>query len=51
VSAADIAGGFYRRLGALQGHRNTFWNGAAFDVHDSSSLWAFTETLLPAIAA
>lgn len=51
VSSADIAGGFYRRLGALQGHRSTFWNGAAFDVHDSSSLWAFTETLLPAIAA
>ena len=51
VSASDIAGGFYRRLGALQGHRSTFWNGAAFDVHDSSSLWAFTETLLPSIAA
>jgi hypothetical protein len=51
VSAADIAGGFYTRLNGLQGHRSTFWNGAAFDVHDSSSLWEFTETLLPAIAA
>lgn len=51
VSAADIAGGFYNSLNALQGHRNTYWNGAAFDVHDSSLLWEFTETLLPSIAA
>ncbi len=51
VSAADIAGGFYRSLNALQGHRSTFWNGAAFHVHDSSLLWQFTETLLPSIAA
>ncbi|HEV3172040.1 MAG TPA: NAD(P)-binding protein [Actinocrinis sp.] len=51
VSAADIAGGFYSSLYALQGHRNTFWNGAAFHVHDSSLLWRYTETLLPAIAA
>lgn len=51
VSAADIAGGFYSSLSALQGHRSTYWNGAAFHVHDSSLLWRFTETLLPAIAA
>lgn len=51
VSAADIAGGFYRSLYSLQGHRSTFWNGAAFHVHDSSLLWRYTETLLPAIAA
>jgi hypothetical protein len=51
VSASDIAGGFYHSLYALQGHRSTFWNGAAFHVHDSSLLWRYTETLLPAIAA
>jgi hypothetical protein len=51
VSGADIAGGFYRSLTSLQGRRSTYWNGAAFHIHDSSLLWEFTETLLPAIAA
>lgn len=51
VSAEDIAGGFYSSLYGLQGRRNTFWNGAAFHVHDSSLLWRYTETLLPSIAA
>jgi Flavin containing amine oxidoreductase len=51
VSASDIAGGFYRSLFSLQGHRSTFWNGAAFHIHDSSLLWQFTESLLPQIAA
>lgn len=51
VSATDIAGGFYSSLYSLQGHRNTFWNGAAFHVHDSSLLWRYSETLLPEIAA
>jgi flavin-dependent amine oxidoreductase len=49
VTAADIASGFYRNLNALQGHNNTFYNGAAFHTHDSSLLWQFTETLLPQI--
>lgn len=51
VSAADIRGGFYRDLYALQGRRRTFWNGAAFQTHDSALLWQFTEALLPRIAA
>jgi hypothetical protein len=51
VSAADVAAGFYTKLYALQGHRNTFWNGAAFQAHDSTLLWQYTETLLPQIAA
>jgi hypothetical protein len=49
VSARDIAGGFYSRLYALQGRRNTYWNGAAFQAHDSSLIWQYTETLLPQI--
>jgi hypothetical protein len=51
VSKSDIAGGFYANLYALQGQRNTFYNGAAFHTQDSSLLWQFTETLLPQIVA
>jgi hypothetical protein len=51
VSASDVAAGFYSRLYGLQGYRNTFWNGAAFQAHDSTLLWQYTETLLPQIAA
>lgn len=51
VSARDIAAGFYRSLTALQGRRNTFWSGAAFQGHDSALIWEFTEGLLPRLAA
>ena len=51
VSREAIAGGFYKRLYALQGQRHTWYTGAAFHVHDSSLLWQFTEGLLPAILA
>ena len=40
VSADEISTGFYGRLNALQGHRNTFYTGAAFSAHDSSVIWA-----------
>lgn len=49
VSAPDIAAGFYSSLYGLQGRRSTYWNGAAFQAHDSALIWQFTETLLPAI--
>ncbi|WP_405060064.1 NAD(P)-binding protein [Kribbella sp. NBC_01505] len=49
VSVADIKKGFYRRLSALQGHRNTFYTGGAFHTQDSAMLWRFTETLIPRI--
>ena len=51
VSKEAIAGGFYKRLYALQGRRHTWYTGAAFHVHDSSLLWQFTEGLLPGILA
>jgi Flavin containing amine oxidoreductase len=51
VSTADIAAGFYRELTALQGHNRTYYNGAAFQSHNSSELWQFTEALLPKIVA
>ncbi|KAI0595819.1 FAD/NAD(P)-binding domain-containing protein [Biscogniauxia sp. FL1348] len=43
VSNEAIQGGFYRDLYALQGRRNTFYNGAAWHTQDSSVLWEFTE--------
>jgi hypothetical protein len=42
VSADAIRKGFYTKLYGLQGERNTFWTGAAFNAH---------ERILPAIAA
>ncbi|KAK8054807.1 Beta-cyclopiazonate dehydrogenase [Apiospora rasikravindrae] len=38
-----IADGFYEWLFALQGQRNTFYNGAAWHTQDSSALWEFTD--------
>jgi hypothetical protein len=49
VPASAIASGFYRQLNALQGHRDTFYTGAAFDTHDSSLLWQYTDTILPKV--
>jgi hypothetical protein len=51
VSPEEIAGGFYTRLNALQGHNRTYYTGAAFQTNDSSLIWAFTQGLLPQIAA
>ncbi|THC97201.1 hypothetical protein EYZ11_003310 [Aspergillus tanneri] len=47
VSTDEIKSGFYTKLYALQGHRNTFYTGAAFHTQDSSLLWQFSEALLP----
>jgi hypothetical protein len=52
VTAEDIAAGFYTTLGSLQGRNHTFYNGAAFDTHDSSLLWQFTRNhVLPLVLA
>lgn len=51
VSTDAIRNGFYSKLYALQGQRNTWYTGAAWDAHDSSGLWAFTERLLSRIFA
>jgi hypothetical protein len=42
----DTERGFYKSLYALQGLRNTFWTGAAWRAHDSSSLWRFNEQIV-----
>lgn len=49
VSADEIQGGFYERANALQGYRETYYTGAAWEAHDSSAIWAFTERLLKEI--
>lgn len=51
VPPAAIAGGFYRRLNALQGRHRTFYTGAAFHSHNSTRIWNGIEALLPGIAA
>ncbi|KAF2204040.1 FAD/NAD(P)-binding domain-containing protein [Delitschia confertaspora ATCC 74209] len=50
VSSEEIKNGFYRKLYALQGQRNTFWTGGAFRSQDSSMIWQFNENeVLPAL--
>ena len=51
VSKQAIKEGFYGKLYTLQGQRRTWYTGAAFDTHDSSLLWQFTEGLLPGLLA
>ncbi|KAI1749880.1 FAD/NAD(P)-binding domain-containing protein [Xylaria castorea] len=43
VSNDAIADGFYKKLFSLQGQRNTFYNGAAWQTQDSSVIWKFTD--------
>jgi hypothetical protein len=49
VTAEQIKGGFYKRANALQGHRGVWYTGAAWEAHESSMIWNFTETILPSI--
>jgi len=51
VTPQAIAGGFYRRLNALQGRNRTYYAGAAFSSHNSTRIWTAMDALLPAIAA
>lgn len=52
VSPEEIRNGFYKKLFALQGERNTYFTGAAWAVQESSILWRFTEeTILPRVLA
>ena len=49
VPQKAIENGFYKQLYGLQGHRHTFYTGAAFRTQDSTLIWQFTEALLPII--
>ena len=49
VSSDQIAKGFYNKLFALQGQRNTYWTGAAFVTHNSAAIWNYTDQLVTRI--
>ncbi|KAH0565963.1 hypothetical protein GP486_000631 [Trichoglossum hirsutum] len=49
VTEDQIRRGFYKRAMGLQGHKQTWYTGATWQAHDSSMIWNFTETILPAI--
>ena len=52
VGGEATKNGFYKELYGLQAKRNTFWTGAAWRAHDSSSSWAYTSrSVLPALVA
>ncbi|KAF2274132.1 amine oxidase, flavin-containing superfamily [Westerdykella ornata] len=48
----DTRNGYYGKMYALQGKRNTFWTGASWRTQDSSEIWRFTEQeVLPGLLA
>ncbi|KAF4333199.1 amine oxidase [Fusarium beomiforme] len=49
VTSEELAAGFYNRLYALQGQRNTFWTGLTWAPDYTPILWDFTEKLFPQI--
>lgn len=49
VDAGEIEAGFIQAQYALQGHRATWWTGAAFSAQFTTVLWAFNDLLLPAM--
>ncbi|KAJ5140818.1 hypothetical protein N7448_004226 [Penicillium atrosanguineum] len=51
VSKEALKGRFYDHLKSLQGHRNTWYTGAAFISQASGVLWNYTHSLLPDIVA
>jgi hypothetical protein len=50
VAPDDIRNGFYAKLYALQGQRNTYWSGATWQVQDSTQIWIYTKTLIELIS-
>ncbi|CAF3652357.1 hypothetical protein SNK03_007547 [Fusarium graminearum] len=49
VSPKELSDGFYQKLYALQGQRNTFWTGLSWAPDYTPILWDFTEKLFPQI--
>lgn len=50
VSTRDIKNGFYKKILAIQGKRNTYWTGAAFTGHNSGLIWTFNVgTIVPGL--
>jgi hypothetical protein len=46
VCKEAIEDGFYAKLQALQGEKNTWWTGAAWQAPDSSLIWNYTESMV-----
>ncbi|KAJ6464956.1 hypothetical protein C8R45DRAFT_1023547 [Mycena sanguinolenta] len=44
VPVHAIRNGYYKKRNTLQGCQNTWYTGAAWQAHDSASIWNFTET-------
>ncbi|KAE8340536.1 hypothetical protein BDV24DRAFT_151892 [Aspergillus arachidicola] len=51
VSNTDVRDGFYKKLYAIQGTKNTFYTGLSFCSDYSSLLWAYTETIIGEMVA
>lgn len=50
TTAENLRDGFIQRQYALQGHRSTYWTGAAFGNQLSNYLWAYNlEYLVPLV--
>lgn len=50
VPVDEIKNGFYSKIAAAQGKRNTYWAGAAFAGHNSGLVWAYNEgTVIPGL--
>jgi hypothetical protein len=46
VGAEATKAGFYQKMYALQGKRNTFWTGATWRAQDSSASWKYTKDIV-----
>ncbi|KAL6721992.1 hypothetical protein ACLMJK_001097 [Lecanora helva] len=46
VGVQDIQDRFYDHLYALQGYRETYYTGAAFQVHATNAIWQYTDEVL-----
>ncbi|KAL4903076.1 hypothetical protein BDW74DRAFT_169288 [Aspergillus multicolor] len=51
VSVHDVRSGFYQKLNALQGRRNTYYTGYAFCTDYSPQLWNFTRSIVDRMAS